>query len=67
MMLRTDKDATSHSHPDQPWISIIVTVLNAAETLEKCILSIIEQKYSFIELIIMDGESTDNSKNILQS
>jgi glycosyltransferase involved in cell wall biosynthesis len=67
MMLQTDKAATRHSHAKQPWITIIVAVLNADKTMERCIQSISEQKYSSKELIIIDGGSTDNSKNILQS
>ena len=66
-MLHTGKSATHHSHPKQPWITIIVAVLNAAKTLEKCILSISELNYSFKELIAMDGGSTDGSINILHS
>ena len=66
-MLRIDKDDTRYSHPKQPWITIIISALNAAKTLEKCILSITEQKYYFKELIVMDGGSTDNSINLLHS
>lgn len=66
-MLRTDKTATSDSHPRLPRITIIVAVLNAAKTLERCLLSITEQNYSFKELIVMDGGSTDGSINILHS
>ena len=66
-MLPADNTAPRHFQTKQPLITVIVAVLNAAKTLEKCILSIIEQTYSFKELIIMDGGSTDSSKNILQS
>ena len=66
-MLHTAKSAPHSPHPKQPWITIVVAVLNAAKTLERCILSISEQKYPFKELIVIDGGSTDNSKNILQS
>ena len=64
-MSRTNKPATSHFNPKKPLITIIIAILNAEKTLGKCILSFIEQKYSFKELIVIDGGSTDNSKNLL--
>ena len=66
-MSRTDKTTTRHFYPKQPRSTIIFIVLNAAKTQERCILSITEQNYFFKELIILNGGSTDNSKNILQS
>jgi len=51
----------------KPLITIIVAVLNAVKTLEKCLQSIIEQRYPYKELIIMDGGSTDGSVNLPQS
>lgn len=45
-------------------ISIILTVYNGKEYLEKCILSIINQTYKDFELIIIDDGSTDGSSLI---
>lgn len=45
----------------QALISIIVPVHNAQSTLHKCIESILNQKYSNIELLLIDDGSTDNS------
>jgi glycosyltransferase involved in cell wall biosynthesis len=50
-----------------PGISIIVPVYNAETTLQKCIDSIINQKYKDYELILVDDGSTDNSKSICDS
>jgi glycosyltransferase involved in cell wall biosynthesis len=66
-MSQTDKNTTHHSGPKQPLITIIVAVLDSAKTLNRCIRSINEQNYSYKELIVMDGGSTDNSINILRS
>lgn len=57
-MLRTNKD--------QPLVSIIVPVYNAERYLEECLDSILKQSYINFELIIVDDNSTDNSKYIAE-
>lgn len=47
-------------------ISIITPSYNQAQYLEECILSIIHQNYPSIEHIIIDGNSTDNSIEIIK-
>lgn len=49
-----------------PLITVIIAVFNGAKTLQRCIDSICEQSYPYIELIIMDGGSTDGSGDILR-
>ena len=48
-------------------ISVIVNCHNGDEYLEKCISSILSQKYKNIEIIFFDNCSIDNSKKILES
>ncbi len=48
-------------------ITIIVAVLNGAKTLQHCIDSVANQTYANKELIIMDGESTDGTIEILKA
>lgn len=47
-------------------ISVIVPAYNAEETLERCIISILQQTYRNIELIIINDGSTDNSGEIVE-
>jgi glycosyltransferase involved in cell wall biosynthesis len=49
----------------QPKISIIIVTYNAAATLDDAIQSIIKQNYTSLELIIIDGNSTDQTKDII--
>ncbi|WP_083664347.1 glycosyltransferase family 2 protein [Herminiimonas arsenitoxidans] len=49
-----------------PLITVITVVFNAEKTLEKAILSVINQSYSNIEFIVIDGGSTDNSIDIIK-
>ncbi|WP_374166311.1 glycosyltransferase family 2 protein [Arcticibacter sp. MXS-1] len=50
----------------RPLISVITVTLNAEKHLERCIKSVLEQEYVFIEHIIMDGASTDGTLDILR-
>lgn len=50
----------------QEKITIIVSVLNGVQTLEKCIESTISQTYEPKELIIIDGFSNDGSVDIIK-
>lgn len=52
--------------PTLPKISIIMPVLNREDTLEKALLSVINQGYGNLELIILDGESKDGTLDIIK-
>lgn len=49
-----------------PMISIIVATYNVVMTLQQCISSIVGQAYENIELIIIDGGSTDGTVELLE-
>jgi len=50
----------------KPFISIITVTLNSKQYLEDTIKSVINQTYPFIEYIIVDGQSTDGTLDIIK-
>lgn len=51
---------------EKPIITVITVVLNGAAFLEKSMQSVINQTYSNVEYIIIDGGSTDGTLEIIQ-
>ena len=47
-------------------VSIVISVLNAEKTIEKCLHSTFNLNYPNLEIIIIDGGSTDKTINILK-
>lgn len=48
-----------------PLVSIITVCLNSEKTIEETILSVINQTYKNVEYIVIDGESEDRTKEII--
>lgn len=46
-------------------VSVIVPVYNCVEYLERCLMSILEQTYKNIEVLVINDGSTDNSQEII--
>lgn len=51
---------------NNPLVSIVTVSFNAEKTIEQTIKSVLNQTYSNIEYIIIDGASTDNTPNIIE-
>ncbi len=47
-------------------ISIVTVCLNSVQTIERAIISVINQNYSDVEIIIIDGGSTDGTVDIIK-
>lgn len=60
------KDYFKQSYDNKPLISIITVIFNGEDYLEETILSVINQTYSNIEYIIIDGGSTDGTLDIIK-
>jgi len=50
----------------KPLVSIIVTTFNSKRLIESCLLSLINQTYTNIEIIIIDDASSDDTENIIR-
>jgi glycosyltransferase involved in cell wall biosynthesis len=63
----TDKAALRHKEAsERPMISIVTVVLNAATSLERTILSVVNQDFDDFEYVVIDGGSTDGSTDIIR-
>jgi probable beta-1,3-galactosyltransferase len=49
---------------EKPVVSVIIPTYKSSRTLEKCLESIKNQTYKNIEIIVVDNNSTDNTKEI---
>ena len=48
-----------------PVISIIIPAYNSAKTIEKAINSVLGQQYSHFEILVLDGDSKDDTRKIV--
>ncbi len=46
-------------------VSVVISVWNSAKTIERCLTSILHQSFSDFEILVIDGNSTDETKKII--
>lgn len=54
------------STPEQPLITVVTVVFNGEATLEQTIQSVVNQTYDNVEYIVVDGNSTDRTLDIIK-
>ena len=47
-------------------VSVIITTYNSAKEIERCLLSVLNQSYSNIEILVCDDASTDETEQIVK-
>jgi hypothetical protein len=63
---RIDATILSHGEKCAPKITIVTTVLNDKTHIARCIESVLSQNYPNLEYIVLDGGSTDGTKEIIE-
>jgi glycosyltransferase involved in cell wall biosynthesis len=58
---------TNESNPAAPQVSVIVAVKEGSGTLQRCLDSIAAQDFGSRETIVVDGASTDGTRELLES
>jgi glycosyltransferase involved in cell wall biosynthesis len=56
-----------HQTSEQPVLSIVVPVYNQESTISSCLKSLLSQTLSSLEIIVIDGNSTDDTASVVGS
>ncbi|MEA2005316.1 MAG: glycosyltransferase, partial [Acidobacteriota bacterium] len=59
-----DDQETVENKTDLPLISVLLPVRNEEKNIRTCILSLLEQNYPRLEIIVLDDDSIDNTFQI---
>ena len=61
------QNGTASVQMQSPRVSVIIAVYNGIGTLQQCLDSVLGQTYAHIELIVIDGGSTDGTVDLIQT
>ncbi len=56
----------NHGFPEEPLVSIVICTYNRADYLERCFASLDQQDYNNFEVVVVNGPSTDGTKELLE-
>lgn len=56
-----------HNESDCPLVSVIIPTLNSEATLSKAIESVLGQSYEHVEVVVVDGGSTDSTTHVAET
>lgn len=57
-------DINTHTLTEHPLVSVVIPIYNRKKTLKKAVLSVVNQSYKNIELLLIDDCSTDGSAQL---
>lgn len=60
------KPAARQNAPDEPSVSVLVPARDEAEHIERCVRSLLAQRYERLEVLVMDDNSSDATGAIVQ-
>ena len=65
------KDISSYKLPKEirdnnPLISVLIPARNEEDNIDKCLMSLMDQDYRNIEILVLDDNSTDNTSEIIK-
>ncbi|ODN30243.1 glycosyltransferase family 2 protein [Fervidobacterium thailandense] len=63
----TGRDYTGFSSLPEPLVSVILPTYNEARTVERSLVSLLEGSYSNLEVLVVDGGSTDGTLDLVQA
>ncbi len=67
MSSAADPTEQSRASDEEPFISVVVAVFNAAETLGRCLTSVSTQTYGNRELVVIDAGSQDGTIEVIEA